>query len=280
MRDRKYRYLPVLMLLFLMFAALPVGLNAEEDTDMPENSAGAAGLEEQTEPEDLSEAVEYAVYIGDEAELLSDAEEEELYTVMRDGTAYGNMVFMTVDDAEGYKTKDYIEMRYQTDSSLKGTDAVVYLIDMDNRMLWITGYGADQKLVTPDYANLITDNVYKYAKSGEYAKCAIKGFQQINQRLSGGRVSGTLRGVGNLCIAVIIAEILCFVIAYLSSVARKAGEEDILENIERTVNMQNPGITHTGKRRIYDPPSKSSGSSGGNSGGGGGFSGGGGGHGF
>ena len=264
MRDRKYRYLPVLMLLFLLIAALPVGLQAEEDADVSENPAGAA---------------EYMVYIGDDAGLLTDAEEEELYTVMLDGTAYGNMVFMTVDDAEGYKSKDYIEMRYQTDSSLRGTDAVVYLIDMDNRMLWITGYGADKKLITADYANLITDNVYKYAKSGEYAKCAVKGYQQISRRLSGGRVSGTLRGVGNLCIAVIIAEILCFVIAYVSSVSRKAEEEEILENIERTVNIHNPGITHTGTRRIYDPPSKSSGSSGGSSGGGG-FSGGGGGHGF
>ena len=91
MRDRKYRYFPVLLLVILLIAALPVGLYAEEDTEVSEESAGAA---------------EYAVYIGDEAELLTDEEEEELCTVMLEGTAYGNMVFMTVDDAEGYKSKD------------------------------------------------------------------------------------------------------------------------------------------------------------------------------
>lgn len=276
MRDRMVRRLPevrgrgfswfhafalVLMLLILSDAASPVVLRADEDQ---ENVHGTAG---------------YIACIEDAADILTDSEEEELYAVMLDGTEYGNMVFISTDDAEGHESKAYIERIYQSDSRFKGTNAVIYMIDMDNRMLWITGYGDNKKLVTADYANLITDNVYKYAKSGDYAACAVAGFQQINQRLAGRRVSGALRGVGNLCIAVIIAEILCFVIAYMSSASRKAGDDEILDNIEMITDIRNPGITHTGTRRIYDPPAKSSGSSGG-SGGGGGSSGGGGGHGF
>ena len=227
------------------------------------------------------ESAVYDAYIGDYADLLTDEQEQELYAIMAEGVGYGNMVFMTIDDAQGYKTKDYIEMIYQTEDIFKDTDAVFYMIDMDNRLLWITGYGADRKLITPDYGNLITDNVYKYAKSGDYAKCANEGYRQIVQRLSGSRVSGALRGVGNLCIAVIIAEILCFAVAYATSAAKKTDADEILENIERMENIQKPGVKKTGRRKIYDPPSSSSGSSGGRSGGGGGgFSGGGGGHGF
>ena len=225
----------------------------------------------------------YGVYIGDYADLLTDEEENELYYVMEEGTGSGNMVFMTIDDSEGYASKDYIEVVYQTTDVFKGTDAVIYLIDMDNRLLWITGYGSLKKLVTPDYANLITDNVYKYAKSEDYATCAITGYRQIIQRISGARVSGALRGVGNLCIAVIIAEVLCFTFAYLSSAARKAKDREILDNVERIINIQNPSVKKTSTKKIYDPPSKSSSSGGGGggfSGGGGGFSGGGGGHGF
>ena len=225
----------------------------------------------------------YDVYIGDYADLLTDEEENELYYVMADGVDSGNMVFMTTDDAAGYTSKDYIEMVYQTTDVLKDTDTVIYLIDMDNRLLWITGYGSLKKLVTPDYANLITDNVYRYAKSGDFAACAVTGYRQIIQRVNGSRVSGALRGVGNLCIAVIIAEVLCFTFAFVTSAARKAQDKEILDNVERVMNISNPSVKKTSTKKIYDPPSSSSGSggrSGGFSGGGGGFSGGGGGHGF
>lgn len=222
---------------------------------------------------------DYYVYIGDYADLLTDDEETELYNTMVYGTEYGNMVFMTTDYTEGYSTKDYIEKLYQTDENLKGTNAVFFMIDMDNRMLWITGYGDNKKMITPDYANLITDNIYKYAGSGDYYSCAMEGFEQINRRLSGSRLEGSLRGIGNMCIAVIIAEILCFAFAYVTSAAKKADADQILDNIERVVNIKNPTVKKTGTRKVYDPVrSSSSGSSGG--GGGGGFSGGGGGHGF
>ncbi len=224
----------------------------------------------------------YEAYIADFSDLLTDEEENELYYLMREGAEYGNMVFVTIDDAQGYKTKDYIEKMYQTDEVLKGTNAVIYMIDMDNRLLWISGYGDNRKTITPDYGNLITDNIYKYAKDGDYYTCAIKGFEQINQRLAGSRVAGALRSVGNLCMAVIIAEILCFTFAYVTSVAKKAGDDQILENLDFAVNLQNPKVKKTGTRKVYDPV-RSSGSSGGGrsgGGGGGGFSGGGGGHGF
>ena len=223
------------------------------------------------------------VYIADSADLLSDSEEQELYEVMKDGAEYGNMVFVTIDDAVGYDSKDYIEMLYQTSDQLKGTDAVIYMIDMDNRLLWITGYGALKKTISPDYANLITDNVYKYATDGNYAKAAITGFKQIVDRLGGSRLSGSLRTAGNFSIAVILAAVLCFLFAYVTSVSKKAKDEDVLANIERYINMSNPSIVHTTTQRIYDPPSSSSGGGGGSrggGGGGGGFHGGGGGHGF
>ena len=223
----------------------------------------------------------YDVIIRDFADLLADEDEDELYYTMLEGADYANMVFMTIDDAEGYSSRDYIEMVYQTDDSLKGTNAVIYLIDMDNRLLWISGYGEVSRQVTADYGNLITDNVYKYAKNGDFAACAVRGYKQIVQRLEGNRVSGSLRGVGNLCIAVILAEILCFVIAYVSSAVGKTKTDEILSNIDQSVNIQEPVVRKTGSRRVYAPPKSSGGSGGGGyRSSGGGFHGGGGGHGF
>ncbi len=234
-----------------------------------------------SDDEEQQSSTPYEVYIGDFSNLLSDEQEEELYNVMLDGIVYGNMVFVTTDYTEGYNTKDYIEKMYQTDERLKGTSAVIYMIDMDNRLLWISGYGDARKTITPDYGNLITDNIYKYAKDGDYYTCAVKGFEQICQRLAGSRVSGSLRSVGNLCTAVIVAEIICFAFAYVSSASKKAADSQILENLALTMDIKNPTVKKTGTRKVYDPV-RSSSSSGGSrgGGGGGGFSGGGGGHGF
>jgi len=227
-------------------------------------------------------------YIEDSADLLTDSDEQELYEVMKDGLEYGNMVFITIDDAIGYDSSDYVEMLYQTSDRLRGTDAVIYMIDMDNRLLWITGYGELSSTISPDYANLITDNIYKYASDGDYARCANEGYRQIIRRVGGSRISGTLRTVGNFCIALIIAAVLCFLFAYIGSASRKTDSYDILENINKQVNLNNPTVVHSRTNKIYDPPSSGSsggsrgggGFSGGGGGGGGGFSGGGGGHGF
>ena len=137
----------------------------------------------------------------------------------------------------------------------------------------------NEKLITSDYANLITDNVYRYAKRGDYITCAQEGFSQIIKRLGNKSVSGALRSVGNLCIALISALVICFLLAYVTSVARKTKDDIILDNIDRNINIQNPRVKKEATRRIYDPPSSSSGSStgGGHGGGGGGH---GGGHGF
>ncbi len=218
----------------------------------------------------------------DSADLLTGDEEQELMAVMDTGTEYGEMVFVTMNDAEGYDSSDYVERLYQTSSELSGRDAVIYVIDMDNRMLWITGYGSLKKVISPDYANLITDNVYRYAKNGEYGRCAIAGYKQIVDKLTGGRISGPLKTVGNLCMALILAEVVCFLYAFLGSVARRTADSDILEHAVTRIRMTNPNVRKTRTEKIYDPPSSSSGGGGGSrgGGGGGGFHGGGGGHGF
>ncbi len=243
---------------------------------IPFRGVNASSGEEQS-------SADWRVYIADGADLLTDSEEEELFGIMKPGTAYGNMVFVTITDAVGYNSSDYIEMLYQTTDVLKGTDAVIYIIDMDNRLLWISGYGSLKKIITPDYGNLITDNIYTYASDGDYRRCATEGYRQIIAKLEGERIAGPLRTAGNFSIALILAAVLTFLFAYITSTSRKASDSDILDNIERRINMTNPNVVHTTTKKIYDPPSSSSGSGGGgfrSSGGGGGFHGGGGGHGF
>ena len=108
----------------------------------------------------------YRICIEDRAELLTGEQRKELSQAMQRITAYGNAAFLTTDrnaaSTESLARSYYME-RFGTDS---GT---VFVIDMDNRNIWIHSDGAVYKVITSAYADTVTDNVYM--PSGE---CKIK----------------------------------------------------------------------------------------------------------
>lgn len=216
------------------------------------------------------------VFIDDKAGLLSQDELDNLAGIMYyEGLAYGNMVFITTDYAFGLSASDY---QWNVYNSIYGdqSDGVTFLIDMDNRKIWMQGYGSLSKKIDEDAANIIGDKIYTLASDEKYGECAIEGYRLIIRTLGGAKITGSLKYLGNACIAIITALVVTFLIAYIMSASRYAKDKDILDNIEKSINISNTGIKHTRTERIYDPPSSGS-SSGGSSGGGGG---GGGGHGF
>ncbi len=84
----------------------------------------------------------YQVYVEDEAELLTEAERRELSQAMEEITAYGNAAFVTT--RENSRSTERFARNYYTDRF--GTDSgTVFVIDMDNRMIWIHSDGAIYK---------------------------------------------------------------------------------------------------------------------------------------
>lgn len=223
----------------------------------------------------------YRVIIEDDAGLLSSDEITKLAETMKDITAYGNVAFKTLDSntatTEVY-ARNYLKKQFGTESS------TVFLIDMDNRNLWIYSDGKIYRTITTAYANTITDNVYTYASAGNYYECAEKTFSQMYTLLEGGRISQPMKYISNALLALILA--LSFNYAFVSIQARlkKPSDEAIMKKIHHTFHFSEPKTVLTNTTRVYSPPSDSdSGSSGGSSGGGGGggsSSGGGGGHSF
>lgn len=225
--------------------------------------------------EDQDFGTNYEVLLDDKAGLLTEDEIEELLSLMYyEGLQFGNMVFMTTDDAMGCTASDYQWYLYDYYYG-EYSDGVAFLIDMDNRKLWMQGYGELSDKIDVDTANTITDNIYKMATNEEYGKCAMEGYRQIIMALGGMKVTGPLKYLGNACIAIIASLVATFAFAFSMSVSRKAADKEILDNIAKSISMTNPGVKTSFIERIYDPPSSSSDSSGGGGGGGGG-----GGHGF
>lgn len=217
----------------------------------------------------------YNIVIEDDADLLTNKEEEELYEIMNESIEYGNIVFKTISynssSSESY-ARNYYHSLYGTES---GT---MFLIDMDNRYLFIFSDGKNYSYINSSKANIIADNVYRYATKGEYFKCAYKAFKQINTVLSGGKISEPMKYISNAIISLILALFIGFIYVIKSSRIKNTIKNfDTQEEFK--VNSVN--VKKTGTHRDYSPKSSNSGgSSGGGGGGGGGSSGGGGGHSF
>ncbi|MBD5489390.1 MAG: TPM domain-containing protein [Lachnospiraceae bacterium] len=262
--------------------------NTEAEKTTGESFAAAEtyiGDESQADPGDsavyVNAETSYRAIIEDDAQLLNDEEEQELATLMQEITSYGNVAFKTIDyndrGTESYARKYYRE-RFGTAS---GT---LFLIDMDNRNIWIHSDGAVYKVITESYADTITDNVYRYASDGDYYDCAAHTYDQILTLLKGQKIAQPMKYISNGLLAVILALLLNYGLVSFFARIKKPGRREILRSGRNHFNYTQPKAFFVRESRTYNPVSSdSSGSSGSSSGGGGsssGSSGGGGGHSF
>lgn len=219
----------------------------------------------------------YRVVIEDDADLLTDAEEASLAEVMEGVTTYGNVAFKSITSnnttSEAY-AKSYYKNKFGTSS---GT---VFLIDMDNRNLWIFSDGAVYRVITKGYAETITDNVYRKASAEDYYDCAAEAFRQMNTLLEGDRIAQPMKYVSNAFLAVIAALLINFGVVTFFTGIRRTTDKELMSKAEKRFAITKPVPTFLHETKVYDPVSDSSGSSGSSGGGGGSSSGGGGGHSF
>lgn len=223
----------------------------------------------------------YKVIIEDDAKLLTEEEILTLTEEVKSLTEYGNIAFKTITQ-NSTSTSNYASNYYH---KIFGTSSgTLFLIDMDNRYIYIFSDGSNYKTITKAKANIITDNVYKYATKREYYICASKAFEQINTLLDGGKILEPMRYISNILISFVTAFLLSFIIVLFTTKIKRATNKEILSKCNITFNIGNISTIKTGQHKVYSPVSDSSsfGGSGGSSsgGGGGGSSGGGGGHSF
>lgn len=220
----------------------------------------------------------YGVWIADDAHLLEEEEAQALAALMQDITVYGNVLFKTTD-SNAADTASYAGEYYRKQV---GTDSgILFLIDMDNRMIWIHSDGAVYRVITKSYANTITDNVYRYASDGDYYQCAAQAYDQVLTLLEGNRIAQPMKYLSNAFLAVILALLLNYGLVCLFSRIRKPGGRELLGNAGNYFRYTQPQAFFVRESRTYHPRDSGSSSGSGSSGGGGssgGNSGGGGGH--
>lgn len=220
----------------------------------------------------------YRALIEDHADLLSRGHEDDLLETMKGITAYGNVAFKSVD-TNNSTTAALAESYYR---SVFGKDSgTVFLIDMDNRMIYIFSDGKVYRTITKAYANTITDNVYRYASQGDYYTCANEAFLQMQKLLDGGRIMQPMKYINNALLALLLAFLVVFGYICIYSRHKQPTDTELLKRIHKQFSAGNASATFTHETKIYSPPSSDSGGGGSSGGGGGGgSSGGGGGHSF
>ena len=168
----------------------------------------------------------YSVYIDDDQDLLTDAEEQSLIEEMIPITEYGNVGFISCDNTSE-STASYSARRY---SSLFGSDSgAVLVIDMGQRMIYIKNNGAVSKIITNAYSNTITDNIYRYASDGDYYSCASAAFSQIYTVLRGGKIAQPMRYISAALLALVIGFLINYLFLRAVTSPNKAGQGEIID---------------------------------------------------
>lgn len=219
----------------------------------------------------------YYLRLDDRADLLTSTEETKLKKAMEPITAYGNVAFVSISTNPEYSTKRYAEKYYEEHFGY--SSGIIFLIDMEERYIWIHSNGEIYKTITTSYANTITDNVYSYASDKEYLTCASTAFSQINTLLEGRHIAQPMKYISNALLAIVLALFINYFLVMALSRSRKASTSQLLNGIFSKAEVTNPQTTFVNQTKRYSPQSSSS-SGGGSSrsGGGGGSRGGGGGH--
>lgn len=215
----------------------------------------------------------FVIYIADEEDLLTDAEETQLIEDMKPVTEYGNAGFVSCEN-NSVSTKSYAGQRYQAVFGSESGSLLV--IDMGMREFYIKNDGAISKTITTAYSNTIADNIYKYASSGSYYEFASACFYQETVLLDGGRIAQPMRFISAALLALILALTISYFFLRAVTVPRKAKKHEIIDAADVDFILRNPQSTKTNTTRVYSPIRTSRGGGGGGSRGGGGFSGGGG----
>ena len=278
--NKKKLVLIVLCICTLLFT---FNVRAEEDifdTVSDNNEVVDSESSEEFDVKPTEEVVgQYKIIIEDDADLLTDEQEKELLKDMRPLSEYGNIAFKSIS-TNNTSTNDFARTYYHDMFGHGVSNGSLFLIDMDNREIYIFSDGNNYKIINNSKAYLMTDNIYKMASAGDYYGCASEAYTEMYTLLAGGKIMEPMRHISNGVLAIVISFLNTFLIVLSSSRIKKANNSEIIKNCDVAFNANNIVGTKTGTHRVYSPVSESSGGSSGGGGGGGGSSGGGGGHSF
>ena len=163
----------------------------------------------------MAEAAASNIFIGDNAELLSDQEEQELESYL--STLKADYKYVVITDASGENGDDAdSRLAYYYDNTFsRYDDGIAFIIDMYSREIYIEAFGDIQGRIKDSDSYDITDNVYTYASRGDYYTCIRKAFKQADTLVNQGFILRPMRYIVSLLLAIVIGFLFAFYMAML-----------------------------------------------------------------
>lgn len=208
----------------------------------------------------------------DDANYLTDEEEQALLVKMKPITAYANVVYLTDENNLEYSERYSEALCTRTMEKMFGSDpAVIYLVD--NEYDYIKAQGGAESRINDTKAYNITDDVYMLSAKGKYYEGAVKAFSEIEKLLAGKAVISPVQLICNAFLALFLAFVVNYAIMKGAVKLKQPSLEEVIEGSYSSAAVGLPNAVFTHQTKVYSPRSKSSG--GGHGGGGGGGHGGG-----
>ncbi len=128
-------------------------------------------------------------YVYDHADLLTVQEEEYLQEYAENFSDNWNMNFLvvTTDDADGKSAMEYADDFYDAQFPEESEeDGILYLIDMDNREIYLSTCGIAIRYLTDDRTDRILDAAFGYVADGDYYGTFVAFFDETDYYLNQG----------------------------------------------------------------------------------------------
>ena len=232
------------------------------------------------ETTETNEETGYTLVIQDDAGLLDAAELAQVQEAMRPILQYASVGFLTRPSGDTMSGNSAAKAKSWGYDKFGNTRFTVFIIDMSRRHMDIFASEKLSGTLTSAEENSITDNVYKLATDGEYGKCAVKAFNQIEWVLKGEKIPTPMKYISNALIALIAALLAAYVL--ISGWIRKEQAVSMPNVVKGAAIGAATIVTANTLKKVVHHESSRGGHGGGGfgGGGGGGFGGSSGGHGF
>lgn len=120
-------------------------------------------------------AVAYEITVEDNANLFTSEEYNQIVSEAEYYSSQTNisLAVLTIDNAQGHTSEEYAEDFHDNliDSEGWSEDSMLFLIDMDNRNVWVSTTGAAENVYYD--VDSIIDGGFDYLAGGDYGQCIL-----------------------------------------------------------------------------------------------------------
>ena len=206
-KSRRTAVFSLLILLLAAVLAVPhLSLAALSGTEEQTSVGTENSSSSWTSPE-----TGFTALVSDAENLLSTEEKQKLLEEMKSLTQYGNVMFASVRQT-AIKDPTSLARNVYERSFGSRSSGTLFLIDMGARNITLFNSGSNYDVISRTDANVITDNVYRFASGGKCYEAASEAFRQSKALLEGRKIARPMKYINNALLALILSIMIMYLL--------------------------------------------------------------------